>query len=375
MKSTDIEVPSDTNHRSRRTSCAVCTGAGAKRRTARGACLLLVALAAALGATSAAAQEEKDWAKKMFSETSYNFGTVARGAKVEHRFVVENIYEEDMRIESVSSSCGCTSPQVAKPLLKTFEKTEVVVTIDTRGHIGRKDATIEVVFALPFYARVQLHTYAYIRGDIVVQPGEVQFGSVAQGAGASRDLKISYAGRNDWQIVRVECANPSIVAQAVETYRGSGQVGYRLAVKLKPDAPAGYLRDPLVLVTNDANPRTARVPVSVEGLVAAALVARPSPLLMGSVEVGKTVTGRLAVQGRKPFHVLAVRSSDPRFQCTLPTDARLLHLLPVTFSADGANSAPGKVTAKLRIETDMPDAGTVEVDASAQVTGGKETKP
>ena len=37
----------------------------------------------------------------MFDHTTHDFGVVARGAKVEHRFVVENNYEEDIHIESV----------------------------------------------------------------------------------------------------------------------------------------------------------------------------------------------------------------------------------------------------------------------------------
>ena len=89
-------------------------------------------------------RQAQDWAKAMFDRTTHDFGVVARGAKVEHRFVVENSYEEDAHIKSVSSSCGCSTPQVTKQLLKTWEKAEIVVTLDTRGFLGRKDATITV---------------------------------------------------------------------------------------------------------------------------------------------------------------------------------------------------------------------------------------
>ena len=34
--------------------------------------------------------------------------------KVEHRFTIENIYEEDIHITSVASGCGCTTPQISK---------------------------------------------------------------------------------------------------------------------------------------------------------------------------------------------------------------------------------------------------------------------
>ena len=68
---------------------------------------LLALLFVLMGAVDASAQE---WAKKMFKVTSHDFGTVARGAKAEFAFEFENIYEEEVHIASVRSSCGCTFP-------------------------------------------------------------------------------------------------------------------------------------------------------------------------------------------------------------------------------------------------------------------------
>lgn len=317
--------------------------------------------------TAACAQ---DWAKAMFNETSHDFGVVARGAKVEHRFVVENIYEEDAHIQSLSSSCGCSTPQVNRNLLKTWEKAEILVTVDTRGFLGRKDATINVVFDKPFHAEVQLHVRTYIRSDIVVQPGSVSFGSVTQGAGAQQSLIINYAGRDDWKIARVECANPAIEATATETKRGEGQVGYNLSVRLKPDAPAGYLNDQLVLVTNDYDARAARVPVAIEGLVVSSLSVRPSPLMLGVVEAGRTVTRNIVVQGRTPFRIVGVNCDDPRFRCRTPDDEKTTHILSVTFQADPATPAGEKIRTKLRIDTDQNGGSSIEVEAAAQIVAG-----
>ena len=308
----------------------------------------------------------QDWAKAMFKETSHDFGTVARGAKVEHRFVVENLYEEDAHIRSLSSSCGCSTPTVAKRLLKTWEKTEVVVMLDTRGFLGRKDATIEVDFDRPFEAKVQLHVHAFIRGDIVVQPGAVQFGVVPEGMGAQQTLAVNYAGRNDWKIERVECANPHIDASAVETSRKPGLVGYNVVVHLKPDAPSGYIQDQLVLVTNDFNQHTARVPVAIEGVVRSPVTVRPSPLMMGFVQAGKSVTRNLVVQGQAPFRIVSARSADQRFQCKVPVDARTVHILPVRFLAGDA-AEHGKLDAKILIETDLVGSKLIEVGACVQV--------
>ena len=52
------------------------------------------------------------WAQKMFESTRHDFGTVARGAKSEYRFVSSNLYVEDVHISSARSSCGCTSVRI-----------------------------------------------------------------------------------------------------------------------------------------------------------------------------------------------------------------------------------------------------------------------
>ncbi len=329
--------------------------------------ILVISLPILLGvASSSKGQQEEDWAKAMFNATSHDFGIVAAGAKVEYKFTIQNIYEEDAQIESVKSTCGCTSVKVDKKFLKTWEKAELTVTIntDTRQYYGRKDATITVKFDLPYPAIVQVHSHAYIRRDVVVQPGVVQFGSITQGVAMKQKVSVSYAGRDDWRIERVESANPFLESQISEVSRGGGLVKYDLWVTLKADAPAGYIQDQLMLVTNDINPRASRVPVPVEGLVAQTLSASPSPLFMGVIDSGQTVTRPLIVQGKTPFRITAVRSNDPRFKCKLPDGAKTVQVIPVTFDAKDES---GKITGKIRIETDYPNTKPLDVDVNVQV--------
>lgn len=311
------------------------------------AALLLLVLAGSTGLG-------QQWAIDMFDHTSHDFGTVARGTKVEHTFTMENIYVEDAHIASIRSSCGCAIPKYPGRILKTWDKAKIVAQVDTRGFYGRKDATLTVVLDKPFPAEVRLHVYAYIRRDVVVQPGVVQFGTVYQGTTRMQKVTVDYAGRPDWRISRVECANPHLQAQAVELSRSAGQTTYDLRVTLKGDAPAGYIRDHVVLVTNDFNSRAARVPVAVEGVVVPAVTARPSPLSGVVVDAGKTVTKRLIVQGKSPFRIVSAGCGDPRFQCTVLKRTDNLYMVDVTFTA---GQTPGKVKAKIRIETDL--GGTV----------------
>jgi hypothetical protein len=319
----------------------------------------------------AASAEAQDWARKMFDKTTHDFGVVARGASAEGRFVIENIYEEDSHIKSVTTNCRCSKPRITKQWLKTWEKSEIIVGLDTRAEPGRKDGTIEVEFDLPYPAKVLLHVHSYIRGDVVLQPGAVQFGSVPQGTEASSILVVKYApGRTDWRIRRIDCANPNIDAQAVETSRTVTQIDYKLTVKLKASAPAGYIQEPLTLVTNDVDPSKAKVPVKIEALVTSALMVRPAVLTMGVAEIGKPVTSNLVVQGRGPFRILAVRSDNKRFSAKVPSAAKPFHIIPITFLANDAKTVPGKVSTKIHIETDLGGASSVDVVASVEVVSG-----
>ena len=102
------------------------------------------------------------------------------GSKAEFRFQVKNIYEEPAHIQGVRSSCGCTTPQITRTDLKTFETGEIVAEFNTRNFTGHKSATLTVTFDKPFHAEVQLNITGFIRSDVVTQPGAIDFGTVDQ---------------------------------------------------------------------------------------------------------------------------------------------------------------------------------------------------
>ena len=173
----------------------------------------------------------------MFKVTEHDFGSVARGAKAEYRFVFENLYMEDIHVSGVRTSCGCTTPSVETPLLKTYEQGAILAHFNTDSITGPHSATLTVTIDKPFFAEVQLQVRGNIRSDVVVEPGSVQFGSIDQGTGYTQTAAINYSGRGDWQVLDVKSANPHITAKAVETGRSDGQVSYQLKVLVDQSPP------------------------------------------------------------------------------------------------------------------------------------------
>jgi len=320
-------------------------------------------LFAVLFSMAGQALADGSWADKMFAERSHDFGPVPRAAKIEFKFPLTNLYKEDVHIAGVRSSCGCTLPRVEKDTLKSHEQGSIIAEFNTRAFLGQHGAHLTVTIDRPYYAEVQLEVKGYIRTDVVVDPGQVNFGSVDEGAGAERKFTVDFAGRQDWQILDVKPGSPALNASIKETRRDAGRVSYEVSVRLADSTPTGYLHDQLTLVTNDR--RSPELAVIVEGRVTPELSVSPSTLMLGIMQPGQTVTKQLVIRAKRPFKVTGLTAETGTFSFKPSEDeAKTVHLVPVTFTAD---DQPGKIVRRILIETDLGSHGTAEIEVFGDV--------
>ncbi len=324
--------------------------------------LRTAAIAICLTIVSSNVVAAQAWARKMFEITDHDFGVVARGGKVEFPFTFTNIYEEDIHVSHVRSSCGCTIPRVTIETVKTYEKSAIVAAFNTRTFQGQRSATLTVVFDKPYYAEVQLNVRGMIRSDITLKPESINLGTVAAGTPVEKRLRIDYSGRGDWRVLDVLNNSPYLETKLTQLSGSYGRTSYELFVRLKPGAPEGVLREELFLRTNDS--RGTEMPICVEGRVLSELTITPAPLLIGSVRVGESVTKKLIVRGTAPFRITDISCGDDCFEFELSSASKPLHLVPVTFVA---GDKPGKVSAKILLKTDLKSGYSPEVVAHAQV--------
>jgi hypothetical protein len=318
--------------------------------------------AALLLAGPCAAQE---WADEMFTARSYDFGSIARGAKAEFAFELTNLYLEDVHIASVRATCGCTTPRIEKDTLKTYEKGAVITHVNSDRFLGNQGSTITVTIDKPQYAQVQLHVKVHIFSDVLLEPSSAVLGSVAQGNSAERTISVRYTGRSDWQVKEVRTGNPHLTGTVTETSRQGSPITYDLKVVLSKDAPVGYLRESVWLITND--PQTKHIPVPVEGQVVGAISVGPSSLFLGVVQPGQSVTRQIVVRGQKPFRITSIRGDCECLKATTPKDQepKAFYLVPITFTA---SEKMGRITQVIHIETDSGPM-VLKVPAYAVVGG------
>jgi len=295
----------------------------------------------------------QQWAQKMFATTAHDFGSVARRAKAEYHFVLTNLYEEDVHVASARASCGCTNVRILDPWLKTFQRGAVVASLNTRAYRGSRGATITVVIDKPFLATVQLHVKGYVRDDVELEPGAVELGDVDHGTAAERTISVRRRGHFGWRILEVASANPHLSGEVVGSSWNGHQVVCQLRVRLDEEAPVGYVRDHLVLTTNDRWATELAVPV--EGRVLPPIVVSPNSLFLGALHPGEKVTKQVVVHGKQPFRVISVTGAGEDFEAKIAADEapKPVHVIPLTFTA---SDQPGKVVQTVRFETDLADA-------------------
>jgi len=332
--------------------------------------LPLATLALCFGVLSsgflASSANGQEWPKKMFEKLDHDFGTVARGSDTVYKFEVTNKFVEDIHISGVRSSCGCTSPSIENNTIKTYEKAYVVAKFNTRTFTGLHSATLTVSIDRPYPAQIQLRVHGNIRGDVVFEPGSVNFDTVDQGSLHEKKVGVTYAGRGGWEIKDVVSGNDSSENYEVvlsEGPRNGGLVKYDLTVRLKENTPAGYLKDQLILVTNDS--RNPRIPLNLEGRILPEISVMPENWVLGEVPQGGEVTKKLIVRGKTDFTITKIECDEECFGVEFDPEPRKTHVVSVNFKADAGD---GPLKKQIRIHTDRGETYTTICTAYATVT-------
>jgi hypothetical protein len=316
--------------------------------------VVLVLLGLALLAPPASAQGS--WADKLFKDgTTHDFGSVPRGTQLYKRFKLTNIYAVPLEI-SAKRGCTCLTITPERQVLQPRQDAFIDVDMDAHKFLGQKEvkSLVTVTNGTEYASSTTLVVTANSRTDVVLNPGQVSCGVVSRGQrSAAQTIDVEYAGVLDWRVTEIAKHSAPLDASFKELYRRPGQVGYRVTVAVKPDAPAGSLKHELFLKTND--PAGPLVPILVEANVQASLSVAPNPVSLGTLKVGEALTKLVIVRASRPFKVAAVEGQGDGLTAELPSASQTAQIVKIKWQPVKS----GAVKRQLKIKTDLVDETSI----------------
>ena len=287
--------------------------------------------------------------------------------KVKHAFLMVNRLSEPVTILNLRPSCGCTSGRANISTVAPGQTAVVEAEMDTRNFVGLKSTIlfVSLITASGREGEARLGVSSNILSDIVLNPGSIDFGTVTRGQSPTQILTIDRINGEGWKFVRMVSASKALTGQLAETSRNGGAVSYALTIGLKPDAPAGLLREELRLQSND--PEAPTIPIMVTAFVRGDLTAVPSVLSLGQVHSAAGAQGRFVLRSSRPFAIKSIEGGGDGFSTSTPDGARQpTHVVTVAYKPEEGTTR-GDLRRVFRVHTDLADEPPVDLTATLHI--------
>ncbi len=301
----------------------------------------------------------------MFRENGHDFGTVIRGSKPEYRIELKNTFNEVVEIHQAWTSCRCVDVSFTNKVLQPGETSEIIIKFNTLNFNGQRSATVTVSFSKPRYAEVQLKIKGFIRSDLWLEPGAIDFGTGAAGSLPGQTVIIRRFGNRTWRIVDVRSAYTDIAVSLEEVWRGNDRVEYAMRARIKETAAPGIVRGELLVIAHDGQ-QELRFPVQFNGKVSSPLEVSPHVLDLETLQPGSSISKRIVLRGEEPFKVVDAQSACPQISVHCSADSKKVHVVEVTYVA--AEQA-GPQEMQIRFVTDLPGGQVVQLPVTVQIAG------
>ena len=263
---------------------------------------LTLALAIGLTAPFAMAQEKASETAKgpklTLVEPLKDFGTVAKGSKIDWSFEVRNTGTSDLEIISAKPTCGCTVADFDK-VIKPGATGKLSAHVDTTNFSGpiAKSVTLETNDASTPTAQVTIT--AIVKPFVDAYPAGFVRYNMLQGDVEKQSVLLYSEDDAPFEIVKVESPQDWIKvdvkkaegADIMPKIGRAGQNQYKLDITLGgPDARIGPLAEKIKVLTNSKN--QPEYSISIAGVVRPTFRVEPTGINFGEIAPTDTAATR-----------------------------------------------------------------------------------
>ena len=343
--------------------------------------VITLALVMAVAAPFAIAQEkastEKPAPRLTLVEPIKDFGTVPKGQKITHQFLVKNTGTADLEIIAAKPACGCTVADFDK-IIKPGQTGKVTASVDTVTFAGPTSKSVTLETNDPNTPSAQLTISAIVKPYVEAYPaGFVRF-NMLQGDSESQTLTLYSEEEEPFEIVKIESPQPWIKVNHVQSDKdGSintigrpGQAQYKVNITVAGnDAKIGPLAEKIRVVTNSKH--QPEYWISVAGVVRPTFRVEPTQVNFGEVSFSDAAATRTVVlrsnnlKTPENFVVSKVESSVPGVTALVkPTEKKGEYEVTLQVAK---TAKPGDLNGQITVHTSDKVKPVVTIPVKAMV--------
>ncbi len=207
-----------------------------------------------------------------FDRTTFDFGSMYQEGSITHSFDLRNIGDAPLKIQKVTSSCGCTAALPSRQELLPGETAAIKVTFKSGRMRDRVSKHIYVDSSDPAEPRVTLTLSGVVKMEVEIIPSGLYLGNVRLGEALEREVLIRPA-----EVKKFRLFDPRADNQAVQVLSlvpiADKQGGYRLKVRFGPVTRPERVTAQVIVRANLPHCKELRIPVN------ARVVDQPTPPL------------------------------------------------------------------------------------------------
>ena len=320
-------------------------------------------------------------ARMEFKTTTHDVGQVFDHEPQEFKFEFTNTGEEDLVIDRVQSSCGCTAGELEKKVYAPGESGAIDVNFNPKGKKGDQRRQLTVYSNDSSGREKILLVTGSVTQLVAIEPAILSMGSVAKGqtatkfitvTGRSDDFEVTRATAGDLEVFATRVVGVEPIAELNAKGEETGETLRRatIEVTLKQGARVGRVDDRLTIRTND--PRRPIVTAQVIATVMGDLAVTPPRISIGRPELGETFEREFTVASRagEPFKIKEISFPNGPVRIEFeyePVNADKPDTYKVRMRATAARVHP-RLRQEIVIRTDVQDEEEIRVPLSGVIS-------
>lgn len=320
----------------------------------------------------------------------HDFGIITDDKKLRTDVVFRNMGKGTLVITNIETTCGCTTPELAKREYAPGESGEIVIYYDPHNRSGLQNRTVTILSNDPDRPRMPITIKANVKKMVDISPAIVRMGQVPKGE--SRTMMVDVTSRlpgfriQGVEVMRVDGLTFELLdQQPVEEADGDKAIRQTILLTLATNTKIGPIQGALSIRIADADGTITEKNLSVLGEVMGDLELKPQQINVGSVKPGMTVERHVSITSRekRPFKILRVaevplkgiddQPRDPQLDEitfeAVPADAETMDRQMLRFSFKPREEVVRQFFTQLVVYTDREDQPELTLRILGRIDG------